>query len=461
MRSILGFLQLLGLLSPVLSLAVEVVPTTSIVKPVHLTFEDGLRSLLSPNATISHNLTDAPRWSEYNAPTPGTVVNVAIEQDVQTTVIISPIVKSSMCCADNTQVQYCVKRNVPFLAQNGGHGWIDSFHLGKNGVLINLRGLNNTIFNADKTQARVQGGALISEVINQAYANNAQIITGNCNCVGTLGAALGGGYGNLMGLYGFSVDNIISMNVVLANGRAVTVTASDTDLFWALRGAGPNFGIVTSAEMKSYPMPKAQNMAWFGGLYYTEDKIEKVVQGIQDLTLQSHMNIFLYFATSGAPSFTPVVLVTPFFFGSEADGRAAFKSILDIGPFNDTTTELPYNEWNSGADGFCIKGERKPSYAAGFLHMVPTTWRQIWNAYIAFLQHPGTGSSVVFVECYSLGKAQSIPTSSASFANRDVRFNGVAIPWYADRNLDPIAEAFGSEVRELWRSTDGLLANRT
>ena len=264
-----------------------------------------------------------------------------------------------------------------------------------------------------------------------------------------------------MGLYGLSVDNILSMNVVLANGSAITVTSSNADLFWALRGAGPNFGIVTSAEMKSYPMPKAQNQAWFGGLYFTEDKIEKVVQGIQDLTLQSHMNIFFYFITSGPPNFTPTVLVTPYYFGSKADGRAAFKSILDIGPYNDTTSMVPYNQWNTGADGFCIKGGRKPSYAAGFSSMVPATWRQIWNAYVDFLKIPGTGFSSVLVECYSLAKAQSIPSISASFANRDVRFNGVAIPWYTHASLDPAAQAFGSKARDLWRATDGLSGNRT
>lgn len=93
------------------------------------------------------------------------------------------------------------------MAQNGGHGWATTFKLGQDGLLINLGWLNAVTFNVERTQVTVQGGALISDVIAAAYANNAQVQTGNCNCVGTLGAILGGGYGNLMGLYGFGVDN--------------------------------------------------------------------------------------------------------------------------------------------------------------------------------------------------------------------------------------------------------------
>lgn len=84
------------------------------------------------------------------------------------------------------------------------------FGLKQNGIIINLRGIKNVTFNVQKTEATVQGVALISDVITAAYANNAQVLTGNCNCVGTLGAALDGDYGNLMGLYGFAVNNILS-----------------------------------------------------------------------------------------------------------------------------------------------------------------------------------------------------------------------------------------------------------
>jgi hypothetical protein len=356
------------------------------------------------------------------------------------------------------QVQFCTRRGIPFLAQNGGHGWISTFHIYQNGIIINLAALNSVTFNADRTEATIQGGALDGDVVTAAYANNAQVVTGNCNCVGVLGAGLGGGYGNLKGIHGFIIDNIISMNVVLANGSLITVTASNADLFWALRGAGPNFGIVTSAVMKSYPVPQAESTAWFGGLSFSGDKVEALAEAIQQLTLEPKMAIFQYYLFNGS---APFILITPFYYGSAADGRAAFASILALKPYADSTAELPYNEWNLAADGFCIEGDRKPSYSAGFQSMIPAVWRSIWNEYIAFLKNPGTGSSVVLVEAYSLQVGEAIPASTASFPNRNIRFNGVVIPWYPNASLDPIAEEFGCNVRELWRSTSGLAQPRT
>jgi FAD/FMN-containing dehydrogenase len=92
------------------------------------------------------------------------------------------------------------------------------------------------------------------------------------------------------------------MHVVTAQGKLITVTpTTHLNYFWALRGVGPNFGIVTSAVLKAYATPAEENMAWTGALIFTPDKHEKVVQAIQNLNLQPDMNIFMYFVSSGSP----------------------------------------------------------------------------------------------------------------------------------------------------------------
>lgn len=398
---------------------------------------------LSRHASIVHTTSAIPRWSDFDAPNPGTVVNVASEHDVLLT------------------VKYCIAHNLRFLAQNGGNAWGTTFTIGQNDVLINLRGIRKIRFNANKTQVTFQGGAIVSEVVDAAYGNGTQVLTGNCNCIGTLGAALGGGYSRLMGLYGFGVDNILSMNLVTPSGTAIEVGPKDTDLWWALRGAGPNFGIVTSATMKSYPVPTAQNGAWLGPLIFTEDKIEALVQAINDLDLLPPMAIFLYFATL-PPNNTATVIAIPFYLGNETQGRAAFASISAVGPVADETAWIPYNLINAGSDTFCAKGGRKPSYGAGFAQMDPATWRSIWNEYNTFIQNPGTQNTSVLVECYSLYKATSFGNASSSYAFRSsIKYNAVVNTWYADPALDSRAEAFGSAVRDLWRSTDNLPSNET
>lgn len=93
------------------------------------------------------------------------------------------------------QVKYCASRKIPFTAQNGGNGWGKTFNLGNNGVIINLAGLNAVTFSKTKTEATIGGGAIIGDTIKAANAAGVLVQTGNCNCVGALGAILGGGYG--------------------------------------------------------------------------------------------------------------------------------------------------------------------------------------------------------------------------------------------------------------------------
>jgi FAD/FMN-containing dehydrogenase len=103
--------------------------------------------------------------------------------------------KKTTPLAKRSQVKYCTQNHIPFLTQNGGNGWAKTFNLGKTGVLINMAGLNAITFTGDKKQATIGGGAIIGDVIPAANAAGALVITGNCNCIGAVGAMLGGGYG--------------------------------------------------------------------------------------------------------------------------------------------------------------------------------------------------------------------------------------------------------------------------
>ena len=325
-----------------------------------------------------------------------------------------------------------------------------------------MASLNKVTFNTEKTQATIGGGSTVRNIIDSAYAAGALVLTGNCNCVSALGAILGGGYGNLMGEHGFGVDNVLSLRVVTADGQLRDVTAaSDPDLFWALGGAGPNFGIITSATLKSYPAAKEDMQAWMGNLVYGEHQLEAVIQAIQDLVLTPDMVIFLYFLADPTTG-TPSVIAAPFLHrGNATTGQAAFASLYDIGPVADTTSILPYNEWNYASTTLCSRGSFKAGWAAGFQNMVPATWRGIWDAYVAFQQLPGAENSGVLLEAYSLEKARSVAPDSSALPNRNVNFNAFAIPWYNDSSLDVQAAAFGSTVRDLLRSTSGLSRNQT
>lgn len=386
---------------------------------------------LSSNSTIQCGVSDV-RWSDYAAPQPGAIITVGTEDDVAKTVTLAN------------------ELNVPFLVQSGGNGWAETFSLGSSGIVIDVSQLKDIQFNEERTEVTFQTGVLIEEIVAAAWENNARVATGTCNCVSVLGAGLGGGLGRGTGLYGLGLDQLLSVNFVAADGTQSTVTAeSDADLWWALKGAGPNFGIVTSVVYQSYPVAQANNTAWTGLLYYTDSQIEDIVSAIDNLTLEAEMQLDFYF-TQG------VVAVLPFYLGDEETGREKFASLLDVGPFQDDAEVISYNTWNAAGDSFCADGGRKPAYATNLKTMDPSAWRDVWDEYISFYNtYDEANATTILTECYSTDKTLEIGSSQAAFPWRDIKCYSMVIPWYTSASLDTAANEFGQNVRSYLSASAG------
>jgi FAD/FMN-containing dehydrogenase len=155
-------------------------------------------------------------------------------------------------------MRYSNKCSIPFFAQSGGHGFTSTIANVKNGNPINLRALNSTTISPGGEYAISGGGVKGKEVIDMLWPFGKQTVTGVCECVGLTAVALGGGHGALQGYYGLASDQLLSVRLVLANGSAITVSETErSDLFWALRGADHNFGIVTSLSYRIHDIDMA------------------------------------------------------------------------------------------------------------------------------------------------------------------------------------------------------------
>ncbi|KAI1503405.1 FAD binding domain-containing protein [Biscogniauxia marginata] len=399
-----------------------------------------IQGQLSPNSIVQCGGQNE-RWSEYSAPLPGAIITVGSEDDVARI------------------VAFASKQNIPFLLQSGANGWADTFTLDTNGIIIDVSQLKEITFNSEKTQVTFQAGVTNADMVKAAWNNNVRVQTSTCNCVSLLGATLGGGLSRTQGLYGLDIDQIISVNIIDANGNKKTVTPqSDADLWWALQGAGANFGIVTSVVFKSYPVSQAENTAWTGSVVFDQSKIEDVIGAIDSMTFEPEMQLDLYYA-SMPPNYEPAVIVLPFYLGSEEIGKQKFAPILNIGPAVDATEVIPYNTWNDAGDSFCAPGGRKPSYTVGLKAMDPSAWRNVWNEYTSFLEeYPEAGNSSILTECYSTANLGEIDISQSAYPFRDIKCYAVAIPWYAESSLDDKANEFGQRVRSYWAASAGTEA---
>ena len=306
---------------------------------------------------------------------------------------------------------------------------------------------------------------MVQDMVKAAYANDTRFANPTCTCLGFLGDSLGGGITREMGLYGTGVDQIISVNVVLASGQVVEAdTTHNPDLIFAMRGAAPNFGIVTSAVVKAYPTPKVSNTAWEGALTFADDQLESLIQTIHDLDLEPDMEVDLLFSTSGPPANTPMITAIPIFFGNASAGEEAFKPLLKLGPASNGAVETPYDQWGAFAASFCMKGPRKPTYGVSISRegLAPATWTGLYNEFKSFIaDYPAAGSTTILAEYYPVQKAVQLASDTSSYPFRKVPIHIVAVPSYTDANLDGPANAFGARVRDLFRKGDELKQNST
>lgn len=175
------------------------------------------------------------RWTDYDAPSYSLgAIKPATEQDIQNIVKIA------------------AANNVPFFATGGGHG-VSDYH-SFDGLSIDLSAFNSVNIDVNASQMTIGGSVKIHQLIKPLYEARKELPLGSCACVGVVGATLSGGIGGLQGRHGLLMDSLQSMRVVTATGDLLNASHSESkDLFWALSGAGSNFGIVTSA---TYRLPE-------------------------------------------------------------------------------------------------------------------------------------------------------------------------------------------------------------
>jgi FAD/FMN-containing dehydrogenase len=171
----------------------------------------------------------------------------------------------------------CTARNfgLPLSICGGGRDWT-SRSVGPKGLVIDLSHMPQVEVDARARIATVAGGAIAGDVAAAAAPHGLAPVTGSIGEVGMAGLTLSGGYGPLNPRYGLALDNLVDVELVLADGRSVTASPREhADLFWALRGGGGDFGVVTSMSIRLHPL--RQLLA--GLILFPRSEAEAVLRG--------------------------------------------------------------------------------------------------------------------------------------------------------------------------------------
>ncbi|WP_210509164.1 FAD-binding oxidoreductase [Naasia sp. SYSU D00057] len=173
-------------------------------------------------------------------------------------------------------VRYAAKQNMPISVRCGGHG--ASAFANPDGLVIDLSRLTDIDVRPDGT-VRIGGGATWGAVAERLGEEGLALTSGDTRSVGVGGLTLGGGIGWMVRQYGLALDSLAEAEVVLASGETVTASESrNPDLFWAIRGGGGNFGIVTSFTFRAHPLERVV----FGTLTFGLDDLPGLLRGWRD-----------------------------------------------------------------------------------------------------------------------------------------------------------------------------------
>ena len=233
----------------------------------------------------------------------------------------------------------------------GGLGVVDG------GLVIDLRGLHGIRVDPHARTVRVEGGATWGDVDHATHPFGLATPCGFISTTGVGGLTLGGGSGSLTRSCGLTIDNLISADVVLADGRMVTTSADKhPDLFWALRGGGGNFGIVTSFLFRAHPVSTVIGGPTLWALEHSGDAL----RGFQDLIEDAPEALGGFFAFLTVPPVPPFPealhghkvagIVWCYNGQQEAFDRIVSPLISDVPPLLHAPREIPFPELQSFFD---------------------------------------------------------------------------------------------------------------
>ncbi|WP_255169531.1 FAD-binding oxidoreductase [Natrononativus amylolyticus] len=262
-------------------------------------------------------------------------------------------------------VNFVAEHDLPVSVRGGGHN-VAGTAVCDDGVVIDLRDIDWVRVDPNARRVRVGGGATWADIDWETQVFELATPGGEVSETGVAGLTLGGGVGQLRRKYGLSCDALRSIDVVTADGEFLTASEDDhEELFWALRGGGGNFGVVTAFEFELHPVgPEVLQVT----TAYDLEEAEAVIRAWREYTETAPDEVSSMVAIWGVPRLPelpteahddPVVLASGLYAGSQEEAAAALKPLQELAePAMDLSARMPYVVAQSALDAAVPEGDR-------------------------------------------------------------------------------------------------------
>ncbi len=351
-------------------------------------------------------------------------------------------------------VNFARENGLDLAVRGGGHS-VPGFGTCDDGVVIDLSGMRSVTVDAASRTARAEGGATWGDFNDATHAHGLATTGGIISTTGVAGLTLGGGIGYLSRGCGLSCDNLISAEVVTADGRSMVASEEENaDLFWALRGGGGNFGVVTTLEFRLHPV----ETIYGGPMFFEVDDAATVLRFFREFIADAPEEFGGFPAWQIAPPlpFIPenrhgdtFLAFVACWAGSVDQGEAMLRPFHDVAlVVAEHVGEMPYPALNSAFDALVPPGLQH-YWKANFV-------TELNDAAIeAHLEH-GPKIPVVnsTVHIYPInGAAHRVAPDSTAFAYRDANFATVIAGMWPEPSQN---EANTRWVRDYYDATAPL-----
>ena len=320
-----------------------------------------------------------------------------------------------------------VRENGLTLAVRGGGHNGGGLGLCDDGLVIDLSGLKSVHVDTSNNTVKVGGGNTWGEVDIATHAFGLAIPAGIISTTGVGGLTLGGGVGYLSRKYGLTIDNLLEAEMVLADGSLVTVNKDQhTDLFWAIRGGGGNFGIVTSFKFQAHELKTV-----FGGpTLWPIERTREIMEWFDDFIRKApdDLNGFIATLVVPGPPFPEALHNKQFcgivwcYTGGAEKAKEVFKPVLEMNPVFEHLGEMPYPAIQTLFDGFFPPGLQWYWRADFFNELGP----EIREQHFKFGSKIPTPLSQMHLYPIS-GAASRVGNKDTPWAYRDAKYAGVIV----------------------------------